>query len=77
MPVVCKNHISEQDFTTKHFQTKYPISIHCALVGTSFGFPHSLGFEKSYVSKVHCPLTKKYTEETRKTVLAGHYAKYE
>ena len=66
MPVVCNNHISEQNFTTKHFQTKYPISIHCALVGMSFGFSHSIASKKSYISKrkVHCPLMSWFFQST-------------
>ena len=27
--VVCKNPISEQNFTTKHFQPKFSILVHC------------------------------------------------
>ena len=66
MPVLCKNHNSEQDFTTKHFQTKYPISIHCALAGMSFGFSHSIASKKSYTSKrkVHCPLMSWFFQST-------------
>ena len=30
--------LADLNFTTKHFRTKYPISIHCVLVGASFGF---------------------------------------
>ena len=51
--MACKNLISEQDFTTKLFLTKYPLLIHCVLVGASFGFSISKNscnsLKKSYI----------------------------